>query len=62
MAVRFRITAVDAKAAGTDRSVDAFRIELGQAGTLVFDTQPGAAEDAAVTTPIGGGSIRIHHD
>ena len=61
-AARFRITAVDAKAAGTEGSVDAFRIELWQAGTLVFDTQPGTAQDAPVTTQIGGGSIRIHRD
>ena len=59
----FRITVVDAQAAGrgTDRA-DAFRIELWRGATLVFDTQSGAARDAPVTTPIEGGSIQIHSD
>ena len=56
----FRITAVDGDRAGSDGSEDAFRIELWQRGTLVFDTQPGAAQDAAVTTRLGGGNIQIH--
>ena len=59
-AVSFRITAVDGYRLGSDGSVDAFRIELRQRGTLVFDTQPGAAQDAAVTTRLGGGNIQIH--
>jgi hypothetical protein len=29
-------------------------------GTVVFDSQPGAADDAAAVTPLGGGSIKIH--
>jgi probable HAF family extracellular repeat protein len=61
-AARFRITAVDGRAAGADGSVDAFRIELWRAGTLVFDTQPGAAPSAPVTTEIDGGSIQIHRE
>ena len=56
----FRITAVDGDRSGSDRSGDAFRIELWQQGMLVFDTQPGAAQDAAVTTQLGGGNIQIH--
>jgi hypothetical protein len=55
---RFRITAV----AGSGRNKDAFRIELWQAGTLVFDTQPGAAQDAPVTTDIDGGNIQVRHE
>ena len=57
---RFRITAVDAKAAASDGGADAFRIELWRAGRLVFDTQPGDAPDAPVTTVIQGGNIHIH--
>jgi hypothetical protein len=57
-AVRFRITAVD----GGDGRADAFRIEFWQAGTLVFDTQPGAAQDAAITTGIDGGNIQVHRE
>jgi probable HAF family extracellular repeat protein len=56
----FRITAVDGGRAGREGSGDAFRIELWQRGILVFDTQPGAAQDAPVTTPLGGGNIQIH--
>jgi len=59
-AASFRITAVDGDRAGSDGSLDAFRIELWQRGALVFDTQPGAAQDAPVTTLLGGGNIRIH--
>ena len=53
-AVRFRITATDGPAEG-------FRIELWNASgtTLLFDTQPGTAQDAPVTTTIEGGNIRI---
>ena len=53
-AVRFRITAEDGPA-------DRFRIELWDAGgtSLLFDTQPGAAQDAPVTTAIEGGNIRV---
>ena len=53
-AVRFRITAEDG-------SADRFRIEIwNAAGTAVlYDTQPGAAQDAPVTTTIEGGNIHI---
>jgi hypothetical protein len=55
-AARFRITAVE----GTKGS-DAFRIELWNAtGTsLLYDTQPGTAQDAPVTTPIDGGNVQV---
>ena len=61
-AARFRITAVDGKLGG-GRSADAIRIELWDAsGALVYDSQPSAAQDAAVTTPIDGGNIQIHRE
>ena len=56
---RFRITVVDGALAGHAEGDDGFRIELWQGETLVLDTQPGAAQDAPVTTAIGGGNIRI---
>jgi len=59
-AARFRITAVDGQSNGNDGGADAFRIELWQSGTVVFDTQPGAPQNAAVTTPIESGNIQIH--
>jgi probable HAF family extracellular repeat protein len=54
---QFRITAVEGR--GPARDADAIRIELWQGGQSVFDTQPGAARDAPVTTRLGGGNIRI---
>lgn len=59
-AARFRITAVDGQPTGSARTADAFRIELWQAGTSVFDSQPGASQDAPVTTKIDAGSIQVH--
>jgi hypothetical protein len=58
---RFRITAVDGRATGHDGAADAIRVELWDASgaTLLYDTQPGAAQDAPVTTSIEGGNIRI---
>jgi probable HAF family extracellular repeat protein len=60
---RFRITAVDGRQPGGGRAIaDAFRIELWDAGgTLVYDTQPGAAPGAALATAIDGGRIQIGH-
>ena len=60
---RFRITVVDGRQSRRgDAIADAFRIELWDArGTLVYDTQPGAAPDAPLTTAIDGGSIQIGH-
>jgi hypothetical protein len=49
---------VDGQVAG---GADAVRVELWDAaGTVVYDSQPGAAQDAPVTQPIEGGSIQIH--
>jgi probable HAF family extracellular repeat protein len=63
-ASRFRITAVDGQqgnSKGKSRGADAIRVELWDAaGTLVYDSQPGAAQDAPVTQLIEGGSIQIH--
>ena len=59
---RFRITAVDGKLPGPNGIMDAFRIEVWQAGTLVFDTQPGATQDAPVATAIDGGNIQIRRE
>jgi probable HAF family extracellular repeat protein len=60
-AARFRITVIAGQANGHDGAADAIRIELWDAGgaTVLHDTQPGAAQDAPVTTPIDGGNIRI---
>jgi len=58
---RFRITVVDGQATGTDGALDAIRVELWDAAgtTVLYDTQPGAAQDAPVTTPSDGGNIRV---
>ena len=59
---RFRITAEAGQAGGGRRgAADAIRIELWDASgtTVLYDTQPGAAQDAPVTTAIDGGNIRI---
>ena len=56
---RFRLTAVDGSGSGHHQ--DAIRIELWDATgtTLLYDTQPGAAQDASVTTPVEGGEIQV---
>ena len=56
-AARFRVTVVDR---GT--APDAIRIELWNADgrTLIHDTQPGAAQDAPLTTTIAGGKVHVH--
>jgi probable HAF family extracellular repeat protein len=58
---RFRITVVIGQGNGKNGSPDAIRVELwnGAGTTLLYDTQPGAAQDAPVTTATGGGNIRI---
>jgi probable HAF family extracellular repeat protein len=57
---RFRITAIDGNA-HHDGVADAIRLELWDASgaTPLYDTQPGAPQDAPVTTPIDGGNIQI---
>jgi hypothetical protein len=61
---RFRITAIEGQASGHGGAADAIRIELWDASgaTLVYDTQPGAAQDAPVTTEIDGGNIKINRE
>jgi probable HAF family extracellular repeat protein len=58
---RFRITVVVGRGTGGDGVADAIRVELWNAAgtTVLYDTQPGAAQDAPVTTPTDGGNIRI---
>ena len=58
---RFRITAVDGHANGHGGGAAAIRVELWDATgtTLLYDSEPGAAPDAPVTTPIEGGNIQI---
>ena len=62
VAARFRITAVDGQKGRHGSNADAIRIELwNAAGTSVlYDTQPGAAQNAPVTTLIDGGNIQVH--
>ena len=59
---RFRITAVEGNPGGRGGSAGAVRIVLWRSAAVVFDTQPGAAPDAPVTTEVQGGNIRIHPD
>ncbi|HEX5504265.1 MAG TPA: PKD domain-containing protein [Thermomicrobiales bacterium] len=53
----FLITVLDGGQGG-----DRFRIKIWDkaSGQVVYDTQAGAADDAAPTAPLGGGSIVIH--
>ena len=57
---RFLLTAVDGQRAGG--GADRFRIKIWDRATggVVYDNQPGAAEDSDATTELGGGSITIH--
>lgn len=55
----FLVSVLDA---GKGSAPDQFRIKLTKdaTGEVLYDTQPGAADNAAPTTPLGGGSIVIH--
>lgn len=57
----FLVSAVDGAKPGGG-TVDRFRIKIWRAdtGTVVFDNQTGAADDATATTAISHGSIVIH--
>jgi hypothetical protein len=60
---RFRITAVDGQMGAHNANADAVRVELWDAtGALIYDSQPGAAQDAPVTQTIEGGNIQIHRE
>lgn len=58
---QFLVSAVDGAKAGGG-GVDKFRIKIWETGTgtVVFDNQMGAADDATATTAISKGSIVIH--
>jgi hypothetical protein len=57
----FMLTAVDGEVSGGG-GTDKFRIKIWEkaSGTVVYDNQPGAEDDATPSTVIGGGSIIIH--
>ena len=57
----FLLTAVDGQANGGG-GADKFRIKITDkaTGAVIYDNQVGAADDAAPTTALGGGSIVIH--
>lgn len=56
----FMLTAVDGQATGGG-GVDRFRMKIWDAaGNTVYDNQPGAGDDAAPTTALGGGAVVIH--
>jgi len=56
----FLAAVVDGKLAGTN--VDRIRIKIWDAssGAIVYDDHPGAADNSGATTPLSGGSVRIH--
>ncbi|HET9655323.1 MAG TPA: hypothetical protein VFP72_08210 [Kineosporiaceae bacterium] len=55
----FLVSVVDS---GKGSAPDQFRIRITKdaAGEVIYDTQPGAPDNAVPTTPLGGGSIVIH--
>ncbi|MEW6217899.1 MAG: PKD domain-containing protein, partial [Thermodesulfobacteriota bacterium] len=57
----FLLTATDGQLAGGG-GVDTFRMKIWDkaTGTVIYDNQPGEADDAEATTALGGGSIVIH--
>ena len=57
----FLLTVTDGDAPGGD-GTDRYRLRVWHqaTGALVYDTQPGAPDNAAPTIPLGGGSIVIH--
>jgi len=57
----FLLSAIDGQMAGGG-GIDKFRIKIWDkaSGTIIYDNQMGAAEDADPATQIGGGSIIIH--
>jgi predicted extracellular nuclease len=57
----FLLSAEDGNVRLGGNGIDTFRIQIWDAtGTLVYDSEPGAAEYAVPTTPLGGGSITVH--
>ena len=60
---QFMIVVTDAKVDGGGEE-DRFRIKIWdkQTGTVVYDNQPGAADDSTAGTALRGGNIIIHTD
>lgn len=56
---QFLVSAIDGKITGGN---DAIRVKIWDAasGSVVYDTQPGAANTSAPTTPVSGGNITVH--
>jgi hypothetical protein len=56
---RFLVSVVDT---GKGSKPDLFRIKIWKkdSGEVLYDTQPGAADQAVATTALGGGSVVIH--
>src|SRR5262249_12919189 len=57
----FLLTVIDGAAPG-GHGPDKFRIKIWDKGTgaVIYDNQPGDADDAVPNTPLGGGGIVIH--
>ena len=56
----FQINAIDGQVNGGG-DVDKFRIKIKEAGgSVIYDNQPGAADNNYPTAALGGGSIKIH--
>jgi hypothetical protein len=55
----FMLTAIDGQINGGG-NVDKFRIKIWDLYGTVYDNQLNAADDAVLTTTLGGGSIVIH--
>ncbi len=55
----FIVSVIDGR---STNSPDRFRIKIWKTstGSVLYDSQPGAASDASATTSVGGGSIVIH--
>ena len=54
------LSAVDGEALNST-AVDKFRIKLiTPAGSVLYDNQAGSADDAAASTAIAGGQIKVH--
>ena len=58
----FRVVAIDGQINGSG-GFDKFRIKIwkDQPSNVIYDNQPGKADDAADATLLGGGSIVIHN-
>jgi len=56
----FLVAVVDGDLAGD--GIDRFRLVIRHtaSGTVVYDSQPGDADTAPATTPLGGGNVTIH--